>query len=197
MPDYYSFEVTLKGVMPRIWRRFLLRTDAMFLGLHEAIQDASGWEHRHLFQFKDARGRVLAGLPDGPDDVTTPDAKINRLDEVFGRKEGAKIQYVYDLGDYWEHGVELVDVVDGRTDQLSRRLLAGERAFPPEDCGGLPGYEECVLVARGRTKDGERLKWLAGWHPERFDFKKTARRFNQTRLRRRARYRSSWLSEDQ
>ncbi len=29
-------------------------------------------------------------------------------------------------------------------DVFRRRLVGGERAFPPEDSGGLPGYERCV-----------------------------------------------------
>jgi hypothetical protein len=34
-------------------------------------------------------------------------------------------------------------------DDLPRVLLAGARAFPPEDCGGTWGYESCVEIATG------------------------------------------------
>jgi hypothetical protein len=197
MPDHYIIEVTLQKVIPRIWRRFKITTEAMFVDLHEAIQDACGWENRHLFQFRDAKGRILAGLPEGPDDVTTPDAKINPIAKPLGSGKGKKVLYVYDLGDFWRHDVEVVDVAKEGSERLARRLLAGERAFPPEDSGGVREYEKCVKVALGRKKDSEVRRWLRGWNPEMFDFRATARFFNQRRLSRRARYTKSFLADNE
>jgi hypothetical protein len=65
---------------------------------------------------------------------------------------------------------------------FKRRLLAGSRAFPPEDCGGLGGYEDCVKVVRGDpdVEDEETLReWLGDWHPERFDLEATRRAFDR------------------
>jgi len=50
--------------------------------------------------------------------------------------------------------------------------LAGERACPPEDCGGAPGYENLLDVLRDRTHPEHRdmLAWAGrGFNPERFD----------------------------
>lgn len=99
MGDYYTIEVSLRGAGPRVWRRFMIRSSARFLDLHEAIQDACGWNNSHLFRFQDEDGRALAGLPDGPDDVTTPDARINSIRATFGSTKGRKILCVYDFGD--------------------------------------------------------------------------------------------------
>ncbi|MFH1619257.1 MAG: hypothetical protein ABIG11_05065, partial [bacterium] len=47
-------------------------------------------------------------------------------------------------------------------------------ACPPEDCGGLGGYADCVKVATGKLvpdedDDMHRLVvWLDGWKPEEF-----------------------------
>jgi len=196
MGNYYVIEVSLKGVRPRIWRRFKMTTKAMAVDLHEAIQDACGWKNCHLFQFRNARGRILAGLPEGPDDVTTPDAKINPLEKMLGSKKGQKLLYVYDLGDAWEHEVEVVDIKKEGTERLDRRLLAGERAFPPEDSGGIPGYEDCIRVACGKKKDTELRRWLGSWHPEAFELGATARFFNQRRVRRRGRYIQRFLTDE-
>lgn len=196
MPDYYVVEVTLQKIIPRIWRRFKISAEAMFVDLHEAIQDACGWKNCHLFQFKDAKGRVLAGLPDGPDDVTTPDAQINPIRKTLGLRKGRSLIYVYDFGDYWIHDVKVVDTELTNSDRLARVLLAGERAFPPEDCGGLSGYRDCVKVSLERKKDPQLRRWLENWEPEKFDLKATSRFFNQRRLIRRAHYIKSYLSDD-
>ena len=41
---FFDFVVELRGIEPRIWRRFLLRLDQTFEDLHKAIQDAAGWQ---------------------------------------------------------------------------------------------------------------------------------------------------------
>lgn len=66
MPQYYEFEVALRGIKPRIWRRFQLRSTATFEQLHRAIQDAFGWEYAHLWEFRepDRRAEPIAGPPD-------------------------------------------------------------------------------------------------------------------------------------
>ena len=56
--------------------------------------------------------------------------------------------------------------------------LAGERACPPEDCGGVWGYEKLLAVLQN-PKDEEyesMVEWLSGWYgkydPEKFDKEK-------------------------
>jgi hypothetical protein len=188
MGSYYVIEVSLKGITPRVWRRFMITTDATFVDLHEAIQDACGWQNCHLFQFKDSKDRVLAELPGDEDDETGPDAMITRIDKTFGSKKGKVVQYLYDLGDFWDHEVKCIAVDLKWPETFGRRLLAGQRAFPPEDSGGLGGYEDCVEIATGKRKDPERLEWLEEWHPEKFDFKESERLFYQTKLFLRANY---------
>ena len=95
--------------------------------------------------------------------------------------------YEYDFGDSWEHEVKLKGIVE-KPEKFGRKLLSGERAFPPEDCGGISGYWECVRVARG-GKDQEGLrKWMQGWKPEEFDLNDTARHFDQAKLSLRGNY---------
>jgi len=88
-------------------------------------------------------------------------------------------EYQYDFGDSWDHDVAMRAVVD-LPDKFERRLLDGARAFPHEDCGGLPGYEDCCKIATGAAEDTEGLlKWLDGWHPERFDLGEIRARFDK------------------
>jgi len=129
MSRYYVIDVSLKGVKPRIWRRFMISAEASYVDLHEAIQDACGWRNCHLFRFLDTKSRVLAELPGDEDEEKGPDARAIPIALDLGLKKGKKLFYVYDFGDWWEHDVQMVDVDKDWPEEFGRRLLAGERAF--------------------------------------------------------------------
>ncbi len=177
MAEYYDFEVSLADIQPRIWRRFLLSSDAAFIDLHGAIQDAFGWFDEHLWVFSESgpQGATIAGVPDeGRDDDTTPDARKVRLANFFDLGSGKdRCVYEYDFGDRWDHDVVLKREVQGGGD-FFQKLLAGERACPQEDCGGVSGYERIVDFLRtGIDPDGEPAKVIAEligpWQPDDFD----------------------------
>jgi len=80
--------------------------------------------------------------------------------------------------------VELKAVLD-LPETFKRRLVGGAQAFPPEDCGGVWGYERC-LAAIGAIKaddfDEEELEetreWLGSWDPEAFDLEAARKEFD-------------------
>ena len=101
-------------LQPRaVWRRLLLDGRATFWDLHVAIQDAFGWEDRHLHQF-------TVDAPDGgpplhlgiPDDSGLPGACAvlagweHRLVACL-RRDAAAALYVYDFAEERQHAVEL------------------------------------------------------------------------------------------
>lgn len=186
MPTMYDFEVSLVGAQPTVWRRFLLATSATFLDLHEAIQRACGWENTHLFCFNVPSSRtIIAGIPDTDfEDVPTPDARLVRLDGYF-TTVGTRVTYEYDFGDDWIHTVQLLGIAE-HAERRKRILLAGARAFPPEDCGGMGGYRQCVAFVksgriRGKNDNDDNClgDWLSPtWHPEHFDLERTRKRFD-------------------
>lgn len=45
------------------------------------------------------------------------------------------------MGDDWEHEIRLERVLEAGPRVAYPRCTAAERACPPEDCGGAPGYE--------------------------------------------------------
>ena len=53
--------------------------------------------------------------------------------------------YVYDSGDDWQHKIELEKIIDDYESGYPT-ILEGDGACPPEDVGGIPGYEEFLRV---------------------------------------------------
>ena len=181
MPTYLQIEVTLFDAEPRIWRRFLLREDANFDDLHHAIQDACGWEEDHPHEFRTPARGTLARLFNRGRGVAVRDESRAPISGCLEGDGTGRCLYRYDFGDGWEHDVEIRKVES--SDVFERRLVDGARAFPPEDCGGIPGYERyCEFLATGEDPCGEDVEWvrewLGDWKPERFDLRKAKRAFD-------------------
>ncbi len=186
MLTYFDFAVSLDGIKPRIWRRFLLARDATFLDLHQAIQDAAPWDDYHLFAFSEPgrRGREIAAS--GEDGSPVPAARVP-LAAVFANPKD-KCLYTYDFGDGWRHTVELKGIKQ-EPETFHRRLTGGARAFPPEDCGGAWGYGACLAAVGALDVDEadlcpemieERREWLdPEWDPEAFDLAEAAKVFDE------------------
>ena len=186
MPIYDEFEVSLRYIEPRIWRRFQIDRRASFADLHVAIQLSFGWERAHLWEFRTrARGkRALAGPK--MDDVWSlreppPDAESTKLAGFFGPRKHRRCVYVYDFGDFWVHEV-LFRRRFATQVRFQRRLIAGERAGPLEDCGGVPGYERLVEFLQTGVdpweEDPRDLKeWYGHWDPEAFDLEQARTHF--------------------
>jgi len=192
MPNYFDFEVFILETEPRIWRRFLVPEKATFAKLHEAIQHAFGWEDCHLWQFSALAGKSgpsheepIAGVPEisGSGDPV-PDAKKVKLVSYFkDSRAGQQLLYRYDFGDCWDHEVKLHGIVSDKL-TFHRRLLDGDRACPPEDCGGIDGYQRMVhFVQTGKDlwdDDPEGLKeWIGNWKPDNFSLKTAKSRFRR------------------
>jgi hypothetical protein len=74
-----------------------------------------------------------------------PEAEV-RLDEVLV-EVGDTLLYEYDYGDGWEHRLKLEAVTDRADDDAPAVCVDGRRAGPPEDCGGIGGYEAMLAAA--------------------------------------------------
>jgi Plasmid pRiA4b ORF-3-like protein/Domain of unknown function (DUF1841) len=157
----YQVKVTLHGAKPPIWRRLRLPAATTLAQLHQVIQVAFGWEDAHLHAFE-VGGRRYSRPDFELWDEAADEGKV-RLQDLAARP-GARLRYTYDFGDSWEHDVLVEDILpaDGVPHAV---CLAGRRAGPPEDCGGVWGYAElCDILADPDHPDhGERVEWLG--HP--------------------------------
>ena len=73
------------------------------------------------------------------------DARNIRLGAILARGE-TRFTYTYDFGDEWRHTIVVEDVVAADLMAEYPRFIDGARRAPPEDVGGLPGFEEFLRV---------------------------------------------------
>ncbi|MBT7618695.1 MAG: plasmid pRiA4b ORF-3 family protein [Calditrichaeota bacterium] len=154
-----QFKITLKGITPPIWREIQVPDTYSFWDLHVAIQDAMGWEDRHLHSFhviepKSKIPRVI-GLPDDEsiDDIF---AGWDILIVDYFIKEKSEAIYTYDFGDDWIHEILLQRFVEPRLGIEYPICTAGELGCPPEDCGGMSGYENFLNILSNPDHDNYR-----------------------------------------
>lgn len=167
----HRLKVTLRGSKPPIWRRVEVASDITLDRLHVTIQAAFGWLGGHLWVFTTGAGEF--GLPDP--ELGHADAARRTLAAVAPRP-GDRLRYTYDFGDDWEHEILVEDVPFAEPGVAYPRCPAGRRAAPPDDCGGVWGYQDLlqVLADPAHPEHAERLEWLGldsacGLDPARFD----------------------------
>ncbi len=169
--DVYHLKVSLQGVSkPVVWRRIRIPGPASFATLHEAIQGAMGWEDCHLYEFSDLREpwdydykwRIVdRNLWAGDEDSLRDAMDIYEvpLDQVL-KAEGDKIMYTYDMGDSWRHTVLLEKICPDSNPVIA--CTGGRGACPPEDVGGIGGYEGMKKIFRDNPR-GEEAKSYKRW----------------------------------
>ena len=48
----FQFKIKLNDIKPLVWRRIQVVSTDSFADFHDIIQDAMGWEHCHLHEFR-------------------------------------------------------------------------------------------------------------------------------------------------
>ena len=146
--------MTLKGIKPPIWRRFLVPGDYDLGKLHEVLQIVMGWTNTHLHQF--LKGGVYYSDPRFGLDDEDPDVQNEKR---FTVREllpavGSKLEYEYDFGDSWVHAIVVEKIAPPDASVALPVCLKGVRACPPEDCGGVWGYAELLDALAVRHAEG-------------------------------------------
>lgn len=144
MRTFYQLRITLEGIKPPIGRIFLVDSQITLDMFHNIIQNVMGWKNEHLWAFESAEGSF------GPDagiwDTSKKEAKKYFLSEIL-KTEKDVCKYIYDFGDFWQHKLEVEQVLTEREIETNvPTCISGERACPPEDCGGIWGYSEILEV---------------------------------------------------
>jgi tetratricopeptide (TPR) repeat protein len=142
--------------------------------LHDAIQISFGWWDSHLHAFE-------AGGESYVPPFVTEEACPGALDEKrvtlrkLAERGVRRFAYEYDFGDSWRHTIEIQKALDAKPGEVYPKVAGGKRACPPEDCGGVWGYEEMLEALAGEPDEeaADLLDWASslGWpgDPEAFD----------------------------
>ena len=167
--NIYQIKISLIGAKPPIWRTVLVPSNLKLAAFHEVIQVAMGWTNSHLHQF--IANNVFYGIPDDDFELEMEDESKYKLSQLL-KKEKESLIYEYDFGDSWEHKILLEKILPYDTKTALPVCIKGKRACPPEDCGGIWGYEELLeTISNPKHPDHEdMLEWLGGeFDPEEFD----------------------------
>lgn len=164
----FELKITLSFVDPPIWRR--VQTGNCSLDdLHEIIQASMGWENDHMYGF--TVGDALCDNPVMGGDGEY-DSRFVYLRDLVQEKL-TYFEYEYDFGDGWEHTIEIEKTLPAEAGVRYPRCTGGERACPPEDCGGPFNYAnrlESITERDSVEDDEEYLEWCGeDFDPERFD----------------------------
>lgn len=162
----YQLKVTLKGCRPPIWRRIQVDSNATLRHLHWVIQFSMGWTNSHLHSF-DIHG-VEYGEPmpefgfDGDEEIR--DEQTVKLNKIVPT-EKFKFSYLYDFGDSWEHEILVEKILEADPEAEYPICIKGKRACPPEDCGGVWGYQEFLIAIQDseHPEHEEMLEWVGGF----------------------------------
>jgi hypothetical protein len=180
----FRVRLDLRGAQPPVWRRLELPGDLGLPRVHDVIQAAMGWTNSHLHRFRTGRDHrspyfvTYFDLEEGEDGTLEDDVRLDRL----VAEKGDQLWYEYDFGDGWDHCLVVEEVLE--EPPPTARCTGGGKACPPEDCGGIGGYEELAAWVRsgydetllpGNFEDAAHGRdWLPiDWHPDHFDVEET------------------------
>jgi len=176
----YQFKITLRDIKPPIWRRIQVPETYTFWDLHVAIQDAMGWSDYHLYEFEmvdPSTGlKVNIGIPDEDFGREILPGWKQKIADYFS-VENRSADYTYDFGDNWEHIIKLEKILPRDKNIDYPICIAGKRACPPEDCGGIWGYENFLEIINDPDNEEyeDMIEWVGGeFDPEHFDVKEVS-----------------------
>lgn len=147
-PSIYRFKVTLTGDRS-VWRRIDVRSDQTLVDLHNAIQQAFGWDNDHLYSF------FLSGRAwDTQSELTHP-AHARESGAASARVRLARLRlrprqrllYLFDVGDEWRHSIVL-EKTDLQPDGGAYPRIVESHGTPPPQ---YPDWGE-----EGEKQDGPR-----------------------------------------
>ena len=158
----------------------MIPADITFKRLHDTIQFSMNWFDNHLYEFHFPLEKLrITNDVESYDEFKFYSAKYKSkkltnghiasiLETVVRQPQTVKIDkylekyktidYVYDFGDDWQHRITLEKTIDNYEFGYPV-ILEGEENCPPEDVGGIGGYEEFLLA------------WNDPKHPEHEDMR--------------------------
>lgn len=195
---YLVIKIELSDVdNPKIWRRIKVPEHYTFDQFHHVLQAAMGWKNSHLYRFmeNDIYDTMAISSPYDEDyGINAQTVEVGNLlfqfhDTGFMDGKRKKLKYWYDYGDSWVHEIDVEEVIP--EDIRRAEIIEGEGACPPEDCGGIPGFEdikESLRTGEPSVIHHESwIPWLEGcgyknYNPDVFDLAAAKRALRKAKL---------------
>lgn len=194
----YQLKISLTDSEPLIWRRVIVPPSILLPELHYVIQIAMGWEDAHMHQFFTGKPRVrkyyspMEYIDSEWGDYENMDYTDMVVSEFLVKPKNI-LGYEYDFGDSWEHDIVLEKLVESDLNIKLPICIEGENACPPEDCGGVGGYESLLeIVNDPKHEDYQEMRdWLGisgkkKYDPTKFDLEKVNKQLRKLKLLRRS-----------
>jgi hypothetical protein len=196
-----ELKIQLDGIKPSIHRTFQVEATTTLTRLHKMLQKIMGWEDYHLFSFQASAEFSGSIAPEALKAVVFPSPTKrngnNRQLQDFLFIKNQKFYYTYDMGDCWEHTLTVKKIIEVPADSTVKYPIAlkGARACPPEDCGGIWGYQHLLeLMQTPEHPDYEEqvVEWLGeDFDSEAFSVEETNIKLHTPKPRARNYYRSA------
>lgn len=157
-PRVLCLRLVVAGTQPRVWRRLLVLETMWLSRLHDSIQVAFDWfdYQTHLFALDDLR----FGNPVKKDEVVVEDDRDVTLGDL-NLASRDRMTYDYQFGEGWRVDIRVEKTMAAVKGTRYPACVAGERAGPPEDCGGLEAFHDMLACLKEPNSELGR-EWL-GW----------------------------------
>jgi hypothetical protein len=155
----FSLRASVVGCQPRIWRRLIVRESMWLSRLHDSLQVAFDWfdYQTHTFNLED----LHFGNPMKHDAVTVEDDRDVSLADL-DLEHRNHFTYEYHFGESWQVELKVEKISTVEKGVVYPNCPAGERAGPPEDCGGIEAFHDMLACIKEPNTDlgREWLEWL-------------------------------------
>ena len=177
----YVLYASIEQCPVKVFRRIKVPSNLWLGNLGKILITAFGWAGYHLSQFTKggvdytSRGNIEESFDLGYSRFI--DEMTVTVEDVLPQK-GSTISFEYDFGDGWIHNVRVSSVSDEPLLGEDICVTSGKGACPPEDVGGVWGYEQMLDILSGKIDDPEEKasyeEWLGlrkgeSYDPEEFD----------------------------
>ncbi len=168
----FHIRIKLNNAPVKIWRELVVPSNITLELLAYVLINAMGWQHEHLYQFVAKNNVYYVNSFQMKERANSFKPFFSRVVERNSEKttlemvlqpKGERMKFEYDFGDSWTHDLWVKAARDyAPGEQPAIRLLKGQGACPPEDCGGVWGYAELLEMNKKAHKtadEKDRLKW--------------------------------------
>lgn len=160
--DLVQIKISLKDCSVPVWRRVIVPVAYSLHDLHCVIQAVMGWTDSHLHGFFIGTTLYVDKKADWEDGIENEyeDERMVMLQTLL-KKLPQQIMYTYDFGDSWDHEIRFERYFVSNEGVRYPACVNGNSACPPEDVGGVGGYDDFLDAVKHpkRKSSREILEW--------------------------------------